>query len=66
MTLSFKQECIPVGCIVSAAVAICMRGVCPGVVSPGGVAAQRGVCPGGVFSGGVHLPPVDRILGTRL
>ena len=68
-----KQECIPVGCIPSAAVAI-GRGVClgsclPGSVCPGGflpgvsawgcLSAQRGVCPGGV-SAPVHagIPPL--------
>ena len=42
-----KQECIPVGCVPSAAVAVgggwgCLEGVCPG-----------GVCPGGCLPGGV-------------
>ena len=41
-----KQECIPVGCLPSAAVAMsitCMHWA--------GVSAQGGVCPGGVYSG---------------
>ena len=48
-----KQECIPVGCVPSAAVAIT---VCPG----GGSAQGGGVCPGESVYGGVH-PPVDRM-----
>ena len=59
-----KQECIPVGCVPSAAVAVCrrcLRGeVSAGGVCPEGVSAQRGclprggVCPaGGVCPGGV-------------
>ena len=49
---NFQQECIPVGCVPSAAVA-----------SPG----EGGICPGGclprscVCPGGVHHPPVNRI-----
>ena len=42
------QECIPVGCVPSAAVAVSWREGClpgGGVVCPGGVSAQ-GVCPG--------------------
>ena len=63
------QECIPVGCIPSAAVAVffwgggCLpRGCLPGGGLPGG-----GVCLGGCLPRrGVHpLPPVDRI-DTRL
>ena len=48
-----KQECIPVGCIPSAAVVVlwrggvCLRGVCPGEVS-----AQWGCLPGGCLPGG--------------
>ena len=73
----FKQECIPVGCVPSAAVAICWGGGC----LPGGVSAQRGclprggVCPGVCLPGGVSAqgagvsagvcladtPPVDRM-----
>ena len=53
-----KQECIPVGCIPSAAVAIsgegegvsARRGVYPWGVSAGGV------CPGRVCLGDVHHP----------
>ena len=43
-----KQECIPVGCVPSAAVAVggsvCLGGVCRGV-SAWGVSARGGVCP---------------------
>ena len=53
-----KQECIPVGCVPSAAVAVflgvsaqgsvfCLRGVCPGGCLPRSVSAQWGVCLGG-------------------
>ena len=53
------QECFPVGCVPSAAVAVWW-----------GVSAHGGVCLGGIclgrsaWPGGVHLPPVDRILDT--
>ena len=41
MNLCYKQECIPVGCVPSAAVAVSGgEGVCLGV------SAQGGVCPG--------------------
>ena len=40
-----KQECIPVGCVPSADMAV--GGVCPA----GGVSARSGVCPGDA-----HLP----------
>ena len=50
-----KQECIPVGCVPSAAVAVCWGGLPGGRCLPGGVSAwvvcmsaQRGVCPGGM------------------
>ena len=55
-----KQECIPVGCVPSAAVAVCgergvMGCVCPGGVCLVGVSAGGclpwGVCPGGVCPG---------------
>ena len=37
-----QQECIPVGCVSSAAVAVCCgRGVCPGGVSVQGVPARE-------------------------
>ena len=55
----FMQECFPVGCVPSAAVAVWW-----------GVSAHGGVCLGGIclgrsaWPGGVHLPPVDRILDT--
>ena len=72
----FKQECIPVGCVTSNAVAV-WGGVCPGGCMPGGV-CLGGVSAGGVYwgdvcpegcqprSGGVHLPPINRILDTHL
>ena len=44
-----KQECIPVGCVPSAVVAVCL-GV--GGVCPGGCLSRGHVCPGDV-----HLPP---------
>ena len=44
----FKEECIPVGCVPSAAVAICWWGT----VCPGGVSAQRCVCLGGCLPRG--------------
>ena len=45
-----QQECIPVGCVPSAALAIL-----------GGVSAQGGVCPRGCMPGGVlYTSPVDR------
>ena len=46
-----KQECIPVGCILSAAVAVCWGGgvSARGVSAQGAVSAQGGQClPGGV------------------
>ena len=46
-----KQECISVGCVPSAAVAVCPGGG----VSPGGVSAQGGL-PGGVSAQGECLP----------
>ena len=52
----FKQDCIPVGCVPSAAVAVSC-----GCLS-GGVSAQGGVCPGGVSAqGGVCQTPLNRI-----
>ena len=47
---SFKQECIPVGCVPSAALAVC----CGGGVSVQGVSALGGCLPRG--DGGVCLP----------
>ena len=63
----FKQECLPVGCVPSTAVAVSQGGVCSGGVSaprgvsaPGGggvlwswVSALEGSAPGWVCSGGV-------------
>ena len=54
-----EQECIPVGCVPSAAGRLGGRvsvGGCP----PGGV-CPGGCLPGGVCLGGAHLPPVDRM-----
>ena len=56
----YRQECIPVGCVPSAAVAVCWggqclptRGVWPGGCLPRrGLSAQGGVCPGGVSARG--------------
>ena len=48
--LQFKQECIPVGCVSSAAVAVCWAGVS---------AQEGGVCPGGeVCLEGRCTPPL--------
>ena len=57
-SIDVKQECIPVGCVPSAAVAGGQGDVCPG----------GGVCSGGSAQGvsGRHTPTVDRILDTRL
>ena len=46
-----KQECIPIGCVPSAAVARCLSGggvSAQEVICPEGVSAQECVCPGGV------------------
>ena len=50
-----KQECIPVGCVPSATVAVCGGGV---YLFPGGVPGPRGVylVPGGVPGPGGYLP----------
>ena len=63
-TTSVKQECIPVGCVPSAAVAIWGGGVCPGSgCLPGRGVCLWGVCPGrvsahaGSAGGGVVCPP---------
>ena len=52
-----QQECIPVGCVLSTAVVVCL-GVCPGGdVCPGGCFPRRaGVCRGKSAQGDVHLP----------
>ena len=57
-SIDVKQECIPVGCVPSAAVA----GGQEDVSAREGVCV-RGVCPGGVWQ---TPPTVDRILDTRL
>ena len=59
-----KQECIPVGCVPSAAVAVSrggglFRGGCGCVSAPWG-----GVCSRGVSSGGCLLPGVCLLLGV--
>ena len=67
-TKYFKQECIPVGCVPSAVVAVCWGGL-PG----GGVSAwwRGGVCLGGAYLRGVsqhslrQTHPLDRILDTH-
>ena len=62
-----KQECIPVGCVPFAAVAVCWdvcpgsvclgRGICPLVgVCLGGGGCAGGICMGCVCSGGVSAP----------
>ena len=66
-----KQECIPVGCVLSAAVAVwwgvvCLGSVCPGGVCPGGCLPRGCLLGRWCLPGDVHLPPVDRILDTRL
>ena len=49
-----KQECIPVACVPSAAVAVCLGGVYPGgaKVCPGGEGLLRGVSAQGVSTWG--------------
>ena len=79
-SLKTEQGCIPVGCVLSTAVAV-SGGVCPGRCLPRGDCLPRaclpmvgvsawggGVAclPGGSVQRGVHLPPVDRILDTCL
>ena len=74
-----KQECIPVGCVPSASVAICGEGMClpRGVCLPGGV-FQGGCLPGGCLPGGclprgvcipactgADTPLVDRMTDRR-
>ena len=39
--LTSEQECIPVGCVLSAAVAVCWGGVCPGGVYLGVCVSQH-------------------------
>ena len=48
----YEQECIPVGCVPSAAVAVSSEGVSclGGVCLPKGVSALDGVCLGEVFA----------------
>ena len=58
MFFSTEQECIPVGCVPSVAVAIFLGGgVCPGVFV-GGCLPDRGggVCPRGICLGGCTPP----------
>ena len=55
----YQQECIPVGCVPFAAVAVSRGGVCSvgcllmGVSASGGCLLMEGVCSGGVCSWGV-------------
>ena len=53
--LSNLPECIPVGCVPSAAVAVSvfLQGVCPGSVCLVGVSSQQGVYLGGMSAWGV-------------
>ena len=48
---SSEQECIPVGCVPSAAVT---------VGGGGGLSAQGGVCPEGGLRAGVYLPTFEQ------
>ena len=57
----WKLECIPVGCVPSAAVAVCGGDVCPGECVSASVGPARqvsawgvclGICPGGCLPGG--------------
>ena len=56
-----EQECIPVGCVPSAAGGVCLGGVCPGAEClPGGVSAQGGmVCIPSCTE--ADIPPVNRM-----
>ena len=72
---SCKQECIPVGFVPSATVAVSSAGGClvPGGSGPGGSSPGRGclvrggICPGGSAPGGIpacteaDIPPVNRM-----
>ena len=51
ISTNFEQECIPVGCVPPAIVAI---------------SGERGVCPGGCLPGGVSCDLVNRNLDRRL
>ena len=66
-TCTSKQECFPVGCIPSAAVAVGVGGVCPGSVCPGVCVSQyalgRGVS--APVHAGIH-PPVNRMTDRRM
>ena len=48
-----KQVCIPVGCVPSIAVPVCLGGCLPRGCLPGGCLPTGGVCLGDVCSGGV-------------
>ena len=64
-TPHWSQECIPAGCIPSAAVAVCWGGRGPAQV---GVLPREGSCPGEVCPGG-SLPdtlPVNRMTDRHL
>ena len=65
-----QQECIPVGCVLSAGVAIsggsAQGGSAPGGVYPGGVSAW-GCLPREVSApvhAGIYTPPVNRMTDT--
>ena len=60
----FKQECIPVGCVLSAVVAMGGGGGdCPGVCLPRRVLAQGGVCLGMSANGGGVYHSMHRARG---
>ena len=61
-----KQECIPVGCIPSATVAVSRGGLCSGgVYAPGGVCSWGGLCSGGgVCSRGCLLLGMSALRGV--
>ena len=68
-----EQECIPVGCVPSAAVAVCWRrgGVClHGGVCPGGVSAWGGVSAQVVSARGcltdTPIPPMNRMTDRQV
>ena len=65
MQLKYQQECIPVGCVPSAAVAVCGgggEGVCPGgCVCPGEGCVCPGVClPRGCLPRAGVTPPCEQ------
>ena len=58
-----QQECIPVGCLLSAAVAVCLGVSVKGAVCPGGVCPE-GCLPRGVSIGGECVCPRGVCPGT--